>query len=127
MEQRAPKRLTVLLQPLGCITANVSMVIADQTVKSIQTNVTQIHAKMEELVLPSMIHTCALVRLVIAEQIVKLIQMNVIQIRAKTEEHALKHRTGLFKQLGCIIANVLLVIAALIAKSIRTNVTQIPV
>jgi Na+/H+ antiporter NhaD/arsenite permease-like protein len=81
---------------------------------------------MEELVLPSMIHTCALVHQVIAVQNVKSIQMNVIQIRAKTEEHALKHRTGLFKQLACIIANVLLVIVEQIVK-LPNHVTQIPV
>jgi hypothetical protein len=81
---------------------------------------------MEELVLPSMIHTCALVRQVITVQIVKKTLMNVIQIRANTEEHALKHRTGLFKPLVCITVNALMAIAALIA-TITTHVTQIPV
>jgi hypothetical protein len=93
-EEHALKHRTGLFKPLVCIIVHALLVIA-ALIATITTHVTQIHAKMEELVLPSMIHTCALVHQVIAERTVKSIQMNVIQIRANTEEHALKHRTGL--------------------------------
>jgi hypothetical protein len=65
-----------------CIIVNARQVSLAQIVKKLSTIVTQIPAKMEELVLPSMIHTRALVHLVIQEQIVNLIPTNVTQIPA---------------------------------------------
>tara|TARA_B110000967_G_C18728450_1_gene481372 strand:+ start:236 stop:481 length:246 start_codon:yes stop_codon:yes gene_type:complete len=70
-----------------CIIVNVLLVSLAQIVKKLSTIVTQIPAKMEELVLPSMIHTRALVHQVIAERTVKLILMNVTQTPAKMEQH----------------------------------------
>jgi hypothetical protein len=61
---------------------NVLLVSLVKIAKNPLTIVTQIPAKMEELVLPSMIHTRALVHLVIQEQIVNLIPTNVTQIPA---------------------------------------------
>jgi hypothetical protein len=66
---------------------NVLLVSLVKIAKNPLTIVTQIPAKMEELVLPLMIHTRALVHQVIAERTVKKILMNVTQTPAKMEQH----------------------------------------